>query len=460
MRGSAGTGKTVVAIHRAAALARRGAAEGRDEPVLFTTYIKSLPPVFEALFGRLPGTDGGVEFVNVDKLAFQVCREAGDKPFVNTKNVEAAFAAAHRAVVTDGSLIEQLGLTRGYLREEVTAVIKGRGIRSLDEYLKIERTGRRTPFSEAVRREVWALHEAWAAEAAQRKTVDFPDIVLRARDHARRAPAPRYAAAIVDEAQDLTLVGLQLVRALVNGPEGVDRPDGLFIVGDGAQRIYPGGFTLRQAGVEVRGRTAVLRQNYRNTQAIIDAAMAVAGDEPVDDLGEAHDRGDAASEAQRTGARPALVLCGGHDDELRYLVDEIGRLGATAGVGPGDIAVATATNDQAKRVLAMLRGARVAVQDLAKYDGVPSDQVKVGTHFRIKGLEFKVVLLPFLGAADFPRPAAAGQHPTEYDEQRSRSVNQLFVAMTRARDGLYLLCSGDPSPVIEPALASFELVET
>ena len=92
-------------------------------------------------------------------------------------------------------------------------------------------------------------------------------MVLRARDHARRRQVPTYPAEIVDEDQDLTLVGLQLVQALVDGPGG-DRPDGLLILGDGTQRIYAEGFTLRHAVVEVRGRTTVLRTNYRNTAEI------------------------------------------------------------------------------------------------------------------------------------------------------------------------------------------------
>lgn len=160
VRGSAGTGKTVVALHRAAALASRLADEGDTRPVLFTTYIRSLPPVFEALYGRLPGTSGGVEFLNVDKLAFKVCKDAGDNPSVNPRNVDAAFASAFRVVVTDRSVLGQLGLTREYLRQEITAVIKGRGITTLDEYLAVERTGRRRPFSEDIRRQVWTLYLA------------------------------------------------------------------------------------------------------------------------------------------------------------------------------------------------------------------------------------------------------------------------------------------------------------
>jgi superfamily I DNA/RNA helicase len=291
-----------------------------------------------------------------------------------------------------------------------------------------------------------------------RGTIDFPDVVLRARDHARRRPEPTYRAAIIDEAQDLTLVGLQLVRALVNGPDAVDRPDGLLIVGDGAQRIYAGGFTLRQAGVEVRGRTTVLRTNYRNTRQILEAAMAVAGDEEINDLGEEQLRRDAPADAVRDGIKPVVVLCDSHDDEIAFIARQIKELTSTGVVGVGDLAVAASTNPQVRAVTKALASASVPVVGLDTYSGQHTDAVKVGTHFRIKGLEFKVVFLPFLGAADFPRAQQPGQGDAEYADQRALALNQLFVAITRARDGLYLLCTGEPSTVLDAGLGAFDVL--
>lgn len=467
VRGSAGTGKTVVALHRAAALVARFRAEAaargeHPQPVLFTTFIRSLPPVFERLYQRLPAArpDDEIEFVHVDRLAHRICREAGDPPTIDPRRVDSAFAAAYKAVVAPGSPLATAGVTRDYLREEITQVIKGRGLRELDAYLAVERTGRRTRFTEPLRRQVWELRQGWDRRLAAEDILDFPDVVLRARDHARRRPGPTYRAAIVDEAQDLTLVGLQLVRALVNGPSGADRPDGLLIVGDGAQKIYAGGFTLRQAGVEVRGRTTVLRVNYRNTRQILDAAMAVAGGEKVEDLGDAYARGDAEADAVRTGIRPVLVRCAGLDDEVRFIAERIRELVESGAIGYGDIAVAAATNSQVKAVSDLLGAAGVPTLGLEDYDGRPVDKVKVGTHFRIKGLEFKVVFLPRLGEGEFPRRPAPGQPLEEHDEQRALAVSQLFVAMTRARDGLFLLASGDPSPVLGPALERFEVIDT
>ena len=274
----------MVAIHRAAALASRHAAPTRPT-VLFTTFIKSLPPVFANLYRRLPNAvPGGVEFVHVDSLANRVCREAGVVPALDPASINRAFDAAWSDVVRAATPLQTSRLTKFYLRDEVREVIKGRGIDSLDEYLAMERTGRRTRFTPAMRRQTWELREEWDRKLSAAGVKDFPDVVRMARDLARKRPGRTYESAIVDEGQDFTLVGLQFVQALVTPAGRPDTPNGLFIVGDGAQKIYPGGFTLAQAGIDVRGNSSVLRVNYRNSHEIIAAAMACTGSEEVNDL--------------------------------------------------------------------------------------------------------------------------------------------------------------------------------
>jgi len=471
VRGAAGTGKTVVGLHRAAFLAARNRdllAERERQlvpdaapvlPVLFTTYIKSLPPVFESLYERLPGTRAGeVEFVHIDRLARRICEEVGEKAFVNPSKVDVAYKEAFKQTVTADTPLHG-GFTPQYLRDEIAKMIKGRAIESLEEYLALPRTGRRAPLGRLQRTQVWQLMECWDAHMARHGTIDFCDVILRALAHARGRASPAYSAVIVDEAQDISLAGLQLLRALVNAPDfAADRPDGLMVLGDAAQRIYPGGFTLRQAGVEVRGRTTLLTENYRNTAEIIGAAMAVAGDHEVEDLGEDVRRGDEPISTVRSGPRPVLVQASGLDaqaDEIARRIESLRR--SDSGIGPGDVAVLAPFNTSANRVRSRLRSHGLAAQSLDGYDGRPNDRVKVGTYHRAKGLEFKAVFLPHLGR--FPPRARKGSSSEEAAEDHELAVSQLFVAMTRARDLVVLLHGSRLSPVITPATAHFERTE-
>ncbi len=474
VRGSAGTGKTVVGLHRAVWLAKRNrylreqrkdqliAADGAIRPVLFTTFIKTLPPVFEALYLRVPGALAGeVEFVNVDRLARKVCKEAGEHPSLDIRAVDAAFKTAYMRTVPPDSPLARSGFTERYVRDEISVVIKGRAIDSLDEYLQIARTGRKAPMGRRLRTQVWELRESWDREMASQGVVDFPDIILRALHHARRLEEPHYSAVIVDEAQDITMAGLLFLRALVNAPHpDEDRPNGLLILGDGAQRIYPGGYTLRQAGIEVRGRTTVLSVNYRNTDEILGAAMAVAGDNRVHDLAEDFRRGEERADTSRRGPRPLLVKAAGLDGQLDEIVRRIGQITEVdKDIGPGDIAILVPMRHQVKKVCDRIKRTRFGVQRLERYDGRPNSLIKVGTFHRGKGLEFKVVFLPDLTKGRFPRKPKRNQTVEEAAEARELEISQLFVAMTRARDILVLLHDHLPSEALVYVVDQFEQQE-
>lgn len=454
VRGSAGTGKTVVAIHRAAALASRGPAPGQAS-VLFTTFIKSLPPVFENLYQRLPNAvRGAVDFVHVDRLANRVCREAGIEPAIDPPSIDRAFNAAWADVVKPRTPLHTSRLTKYYVKEEVREVIKGRGVDSIGEYLATERTGRRTRFTPAMRRQTWELREEWDRRLAAAGLKDFPDVVRMARDLARERPNRTYESAIVDEGQDFTLVGLQFVHALVTPEEHHGTPNGLFIVGDGAQKIYPGGFTLAQAGIDVRGNSSVLRVNYRNSHEIITAAMACTGSEQVDDLGESYERGDdeVRGVTTREGVRPCLVRGGDFGGQIRFIAETARRLAASANLDLGDIGVLAPTNKMAERAQGGLQAVKLDCQSLAKFDGRSTSLIKTGTFKRAKGLEFKVVFLLGLGVDSFPGPKRPWQTAEENEERRALETTELFVAMTRARDGLFLFCDDEPCDAIYEGL--------
>ena len=465
VRGSAGTGKTVVALHRAAVLAKRYAKHApsrRRPPILFTTYITNLPPVFENLYGRLPtAAPNAVEFINIDKLANRVCREAGEHPVWNADAARKAFNDAHNRVVHRNTPLAQAAVTKAYLREEIEAVIKGRGLQSLDDYLALQRTGRRTPFTAPMREQLWALKEQWDLGLEDVGVTLFEDVARRATELAQRRPDPTYRCAIVDEAQDLSLVRLALVRALVQDNDPASRPDALFIAGDGAQRIYPGGFTLAQAGLDVRGRSSVLRINYRNTKEIISAAMACTGSAPITDLDEEYARGDVEAETYRGGARPRLVTLPSFHDQIAWTARQVLELLKESNLSLGDIGVLAATNGLVRKVTEGLQAEGLPCRGLEQLTSGPAgDRVRTGTFHRAKGLEFKIAFLLDLSEGQFPTPPKRWESGDEYSERHALQLSQLFVAMTRARDGLFLLCSKTPTDALIQGIEHMKEVET
>jgi superfamily I DNA/RNA helicase len=441
VRGAAGTGKTVVALHRA-----RHLADTHDGTVLFTTYVSNLPPVFAELYRRLDAaTAGRVEFINLHKWAWRFLARRGERPATDPQAVDAAFAAAWSHTVTADGHIRRRGYGRGYYREELDWVIKGRGLDRLDAYLALERTGRGSPLTEPHRREVWALYEEYQQELVRRAVVDFNDVLARAlrlvRDGGLDQP---YAAVIVDEAQDLTEVGVRLAYELA----GQDKRDGLLLVGDGQQAVYPGGYSLRSVGIDVRGRSAVLRVNYRNTRQVLEAAGRLVEGRPFDDLDERPADGRRDVDCLREGEPPQYAAFEHDDDHDLALVAAIDEAARAPGCSPGDLAVLVPTNrlvDAYGRRIAEL-GYRTV--KLERYEGRPSDEVKVGTYQRGKGLEFKWVFLPRLDPATLQERKRFNEDDDAYAERLDLLRRRLFVSMTRARDRLWLGWVGEPSTLL------------
>lgn len=444
VRGAAGTGKTVVGLHRA-----RHLAQEYDAKVLFTTYVRNLPPVFGALYERL--TDGDsekVEFANLHKVALRLVSSVDGRLELNPDAVDSAFAAACSAAKVTGGALQQLGLTRGYLREEIDWVIKGRGLVALDDYLALARTGRGTALAAPARTEAWALYEEYERQLSRRKLLDFNDVINRTIELLvlGRVATP-YRAVVIDEAQDLTQMGLQLAFALAGG----GRPDGLFILGDGQQSVYPGGVNLLQAGIDVRGRSTMLRVNYRNPQPVADFARRLTDpadlDDPVDEP-----RGQTEPQVVRQGEAPELESFDSPDAHDAAMLARIEELAGHDDTGAGDVAVLVPTNRLAQHYESLISEMGLRTQKLAKYEGVPNDAVKVGTYQRGKGLEFKRVFVPRLDSEGIGDTKRRGEDDPTHAERLERLRRQVYVAITRARDGVWIGWAGSPAPLFEQVL--------
>lgn len=426
IRGAAGTGKTVVGLHRAAYLAR--STGGR---VLFTTYIKTLPRVLESLLERLaPDMVGRVDFMGVHAFATRLLKERGIAFRAPGREARLAFDDAWNAIRASSPL-RSSRFSRSYWEDEIKHVIKGRGLTRFDQYADLARVGRKHALPVETRQAVWDLYEAYSRGLLERRAHDWEDIVLLARDAVAAVPLERYDAVIVDEAQDLSCAMVSLMHHLVG-----DRADGLTLIGDGQQTIYPGGYTLGEVGISLAGRGVVLDVNHRNTAEILEFAKEMVADDQFVDIEGVDGVGDPVSAVSRSGPPPVFHRFASRADHDRVMLERLAEVLRLIGTGHGDVGILTATNRQADDVQGVLRDAGIPVIMLDEYSGRTSDAVRVGTVKRAKGLEFKQVLLAHV---DRRMVDAAPAESSESDrERRERGRRELYVGMTRARDGLWV----------------------
>lgn len=442
--GGAGTGKTVVGVHRAARLAAAG------NRVLFTTYISTLPKVLETLYRRLsPATDDRVTFIGVHAYALSILPGLRARP--DREQADAAFNEAWRKAAPRGSALRELGLGTQYFRDELAWIIKGRGltVEDGDAYIRSPRTGRGTAFAQNVREQIWDLYLHYERRLRARNVVDFEDVLTLARDHIRAHGDPGgFDAVIVDEAQDLTRVGLEFVAAIAG-----DRADGLLLLGDGQQSLYPGGHSLRAIGIDVRGRAAVLRLNYRNTSEILATANRVVAGRSFDDGDEDVLRAEPMErmDVPRHGESPTIRRFENLDDHDEDLTLTIEQLAAREDTDLGDIGVLVPTTALMRTYAVRISELGLACRTLDRYDGSPTSEVKVGTFKRSKGLEFKHVLVPRAEPEVLRDAAAPGEDAATHEERLDRTRRELFVALTRARDSVWLGHVGEPSALLHPA---------
>jgi hypothetical protein len=437
IRGAAGTGKTVVGLHRAAYLART-----RPGRVLVTTLVGTLPVVLEQYMRRMaPDVADRVEFTGIHSFAAGILEDRGVPFNPDGPAADRTFDRAW-ADVGENGILSEIDPRPDYWRDEIISVIKGRGFTRFDQYAELARTGRRRGLNPEARYAVWQLYSEYELGLREKGVHDFADVINLAERSLRANPLVGYSAVIADEAQDLSVTMIRLLHALVG-----DAPDGLNLIGDSQQTIYPGGYKLGEANVSVSGRGVVMKRNYRNTAeiALFAGELLVDDDLPDAEPIEAPEPPDAepveAAPAEapapitRHGLRPRVSRFTSRSGHDRSLLQQV-QLLLSNGMAGSDIAVLAQTNFVATEVLAALTAAGVSAVDLRDYDGRRSGAVTVGTIKRAKGLEFKQVLVARTSASLLETVWSSTDEAEA--ERRELERRELYVAMTRARDGVWV----------------------
>lgn len=434
--GGPGTGKTVVALHRAHHLAQRTRA---DKAILLTTFTKTLAGSLEDGLRILVEDDEirrRIDVRHIDQVAYQiVSREHGRLPVLRDTDETARW----RQIIYD----QRLDLTEAFLAAEWRQVILAQGITSLLDYQAARRAGRGARLGSLQRERVWDAVTAFTDRLTADGVWTYETICLEAARMLESADVKPYKHVIVDEAQDLSPWQWRLLRAAV-----APGSDDLFIAGDTHQRIYSNHVTLRQVGVDIAGRAYRLKLNYRTTAEILAWSIGLLRDEPVDDLdGNLDDLTGCRSDVH--GPWPTTKGCPTRQAELGQLLTQV-RAWLDRGVEPDQIGVAMRSNMPVDETVQALRQAGIPAMSLAKQSSF-DDKVAVGTMHRMKGLEFRCVAV--VGVSDHAVPSASAVTPADVDPvahrldvQRERSV--LFVACTRAREELLVSWHGNPSPFL------------
>lgn len=431
--GGAGTGKTVVAMHRAARLAR----EYKDlpgKPVLFTTFTKTLADDIRQHLQMLctPQELDKIQVVNLDQWALGLLRRFGYRhELLYSESDRRRYWQAAMTAMPAG-----MDFSAAFMRAEFERVVLPQGCETAEQYMRASRIGRGGQLARSVRKSIWPIFAEYRAQL-QADNRREPEEAFREACQLleRENPVLGIRSMVVDEAQDISASAYALIRAAVPSAE-----NDLFIVGDAHQRIYRHKVVLSRQGIEVRGRSHALRINYRTTDEIRQWACAQLEGCEVDDLD-----GNADSlrgyRSLTHGDAPDVITSSSVSDDLAHIKQLLDQLVAD-GIDLRGICITARTNDDLKTVAEGLQQAGVA---FLRLENTTPDDPKVGgvrlaTMHRIKGLEFDVVIVSgYLGvtayAEQFSREEDAGV--TVDTEMAERSL--LHVAATRAKRNLFIV---------------------
>jgi superfamily I DNA/RNA helicase len=458
IRGGAGTGKTVVAMHRAKYLADAIAREPErtGDKILFTTFTTNLARDIEANLKVLcpEHFQRGHERIEVRNLDAWV----GD--FLRRRNFDRRIA--YFGFGEDSNKLEEIwdevfsrasipaGLTPEFVRSEWAQVIQARGVDDRKAYFQVSRAGRGTPLDRQKRAALWPLFEAYRARMIDEGIAEPDDAYREAVSLLGREKTPLpYTSVVVDEAQDMGEQAFRLIRAIVPKRADADT-NSIFVVGDAHQRIYSRRVSLTACGVEVRGRSRFLRLNYRTTEDIRRWAVAVLQGVAVDDLDDGADT-LSGYRSLMSGPKPDVLGYVNRTEEMAALNQWVADLVASE-TKLSSIGVLTRTRrgvDELERSFAVggIPTVRLAND---KADTREVDGVRLATMHRSKGLEFEAVAVVFLDNDAVPPRAAlnAAVDPAEKREVIELEKSLLHVAATRAKRLLRVSWSGPCSTII------------
>ena len=419
--GGAGTGKTVLAMHRAKWLAENRTLDSKK--VLFTTFTKNLALDIEDNLKTLcsPKTMAKIEVRNLDAWVHGFMRSRKlEHKIVYGRSKDGALQAWQAALATKDSSID---LPPTFYEQELEQVILAQGVTSKDEYRAVRRTGRGVILSRAKRDAIWPVFEEYRGQLTSRKLKEVDDAYREISDLLAKeqegGTGLQYSAIVIDETQDFGPQALKLLRAMM--PRG---SNDLFFVGDGHQRIYSRNrAAMSKCGIDIRGRSRKLYLNYRTTEEIRRAAVAVLEGCEVDDLDDGHDETKRYKSLSH-GPAPIVMDVPSMETAIASTLECVRNWRAEDEDGHARsicVIVSSKTVRDAMARQVAVAGFSTSVIDANQNLDGDGKAIHFATMHRAKGLEFDCVLVV--------TPASYMGLPEDTDAQRKL----IYVALTRAK---------------------------
>ncbi len=424
--GSAGTGKTIVALHRAVLLARRHP----QSTVLRTTFSHALADALRVRLGRLIGNEPAVR----SRIRVRAIIDIGMELYTD------AFGTPE---LTEDTLVRSLiqrasdavgghGFSQRFLLDEWRTVVDAWQLRTWEAYRDVPRLGRKTRIGGKQRERLWSIFERVHEDLDRSGKVTLSQLFARVTDHLNVTEKRPFDFAVVDEAQDISVAQLKFLAALHDS-----QPDSLFFSGDLGQRIFQQPFSWKSVGVDVRGRSHTLRINYRTSHQIRSQADKLLPASITDVDGNEDSR--KGTQSVFNGPAPEIQVL----DDVQEEVEAVGRwieARIKEGFNAQEIGVFVRTDAQLKRARAAVAEAEVAVSELSQSVESQADRIAIGTMHLAKGLEFRAVVVMACDDEVVPLQERIERvtDDSDLEEVYNTERHLLYVVCTRARDRLFL----------------------
>lgn len=424
--GSAGTGKTVVALHRAVHLAH----QDEDARVLLSTFSDTLA---NALCGNLyrliwntPKLGERIDVAAMDALGIRLyAAEFGKPVFASRDEISTLLKAT--ATQVDG-----LKANVAFLLSEWEGVVDTWQVESWEAYRDAKRLGRKTRLPEAQRALYWQVFAEVKKQLKQAGKITASEMFAKLAEAMSKRKHPVFDYIVVDEAQDIGVQQLRFLAAIAG-----DRANALFFAGDLGQRIFQSPFSWKALGVDVRGRSRTLNINYRTSHQIRSQADRLLGPEVSDMDGNVESRKGTISVFN--GPEPTIRSYADAEAECQAVGVWLQQC-STSGVLPQEIGVFVRSESELSRAQAAVKAAglqgRVLGRDMATEEGF----VSIITMHLAKGMEFRVVAVMACDDEIIPSQVRidTAADEAELTEIYNTERQLLYVACTRARDQLHV----------------------